>query len=68
MNDEQFNMSLRSFLKRVGINGQRRVEEAVREAIADGRLRGDEALPASMTLTLPTLGVSLVIDDTIRLE
>lgn len=68
MNDEQFNLSLRSFLKKVGINSQRRIEDAVREALADGRLQGSETLPARVTLTLPSLGVSLTLDDAIRLE
>jgi hypothetical protein len=52
MNEDVFNMSLRKFLKKVGVTGQRSIEEAVREAVSKGRLKGDEKLPAEVTLTL----------------
>jgi hypothetical protein len=57
MNEDAFNTSLRGFLKKVGITSQREIEKAVREALADGRLKGHEKLPAKMVLTLG--GVSL---------
>jgi len=57
MNEDVFNTSLRGFLKKVGITSQREIEKAVREAVADGRLKGNEKLPAKMVLTLG--GVSL---------
>jgi hypothetical protein len=57
MNEEIFNTSLRKFLKQVGITSQREVEKAVRDALAGGRLKGHEKLPAKMVLTLG--GVSL---------
>ncbi len=40
------------FLKKVGITSQREIEKAVRDALADGRLKGHEKLPAKMVLTL----------------
>jgi Family of unknown function (DUF6494) len=52
MNEDVFNTSLRGFLKRVGITSQREIEKAVRDAIAAGKLMGNEKLPAKMTLTL----------------
>jgi hypothetical protein len=52
MNEDVFNTSLRGFLKKVGITSQREIEKAVRDALADGRLKGNEKLPAKMTLTL----------------
>ena len=52
MNEDVFNTSLRGFLKKVGITSQREIEKVVRDAIAGGKLRGDEKLPAKMTLTL----------------
>ena len=57
MNEDVFNTSLRKFLKQVGITSQREIEKAVREAIASGRIKGHEKLPAKMVLTLG--GVSL---------
>jgi hypothetical protein len=64
VNEDVFNSSLRKFLKKVGITSQREIEIAVREALASGRLKGHEKLPAKMVLTLG--GVSLtheVIDE-----
>ena len=67
MNDDVFNMSLRKFLKKVGVTGQRAIEDAVREALAAGDLKGDEKLPAEMTLTLGGTTLKLVIDGEIEL-
>jgi len=52
MNEDIFNTSLRAFLKKVGITSQREIEKVVRDAIAGGKLKGNEKLPAKMTLTL----------------
>jgi hypothetical protein len=67
MNEDVFNMSLRKFLKKVGITGQRAIEDAVREGLAAGRLKGDEKLPAEVTLTLGSTTLKLVIDGEIEL-
>ena len=68
MNEEAFNMSLRKFLKKVGITGQRSIEEAAREAVSKGRLKGNEKLPVSVTLTLGRTELTIVIDGEIELE
>jgi Family of unknown function (DUF6494) len=68
MNEDVLNVSVRKFLKKVGITSQREIEQAVRAAIAGGRLRGNEALPAKMTLTLPGIGLSLEIEGAVELE
>jgi Family of unknown function (DUF6494) len=52
MNEDVFNTSLRGFLKKVGITSQREIEKAVRDAVADGTLKGNEKLPAKMVLTI----------------
>ena len=52
MNEDIFNTSLRGFLKKVGITSQREIEKAVRDALASGKLKGNEKLPAKMVLTL----------------
>ena len=66
MNEDVLNTSLRGFLKKVGITSQREIEKAVREAVADGRLKGNEKLPAKMVLTLG--GVSLSHEVTAEIE
>ena len=67
MNEDVFNTSLRGFLKKVGITSQREIEKAVRDAVASGRLKGHEKLPAKMVLTIGGLSLSHEIDDEIEL-
>jgi hypothetical protein len=67
MNEDVFNTSLRRFLKKVGITSQREIEKAVRDALADGRLKGDEKLPARMVLTVGGITLTHEIDDDIEL-
>jgi len=68
MNEETFNLSMRSFLKKVGINAQRAIEGAVDQAIKDGSIKGNESFPATMTLEISGLKLKINIDDTIKLE
>ena len=49
MNEDVFNMSLRKFLKKVGVTSQREIEKAVRSAIDEGRIQGTETLQAEVT-------------------
>ena len=67
MNDDILNMSLRKFLKKVGVTSQREIENAVKAALADGRLKGDEKLKAQVHLTLPEAGLDTVIDGEVEL-
>jgi hypothetical protein len=67
VNDETFNLSLRKFLKTVGVNSQREIEQAVADAIADGHVHGNESLPAKMTLEIPGIKLHVVFDGEIKL-
>jgi hypothetical protein len=68
MNEEALNTSLRKFLRVVGVTSQQEIEKAIRDAIADGRLKGTEALSAKVVLTIDKIGLSHTIDGTIELE
>jgi len=57
MNEDAFNVSIRKFLKTLGVTAQREIEKAVREALADGRLKGTEKLPATATVTISSIGL-----------
>jgi hypothetical protein len=67
MNEDIFNTSLRRFLKKVGITSQREIEKAVRDAVASGRLKGNEKLPARMVLTVGGVSLSYEVADEIEL-
>jgi hypothetical protein len=57
MDEDKFNLTVRKFLKEVGVTSQREIEKTVRDAIADGRLNGTETLEAKMTLEVPALSL-----------
>ena len=68
MNEDNFNMSIRKFLKMTGVGSQREIEQAVSKALADNKLHGVETLPVSMKLTIPSLGLDVDFDGEIALE
>ena len=68
MNQDAFNMSIRKFLKRVGVHSQREIEAAVEQGISTGKLKGTESLPVKMTLTLGGTELHVSFDDKIDLE
>ena len=68
MNEDVFNMSIRKFLKKVGVTAQRSIEVAIRESLSTGRLKGSEKLPVQVTLTLGRIDLNIVVDGEIELE
>lgn len=68
MNEEALNVSVRKFLKKVGVTSQREIEQAVRSAVSAGRLKGSETLPAKATLTVDGVGLAVEIEGAIELE
>jgi ribosomal protein L1 len=68
MNPDAFNMSIRKFLKMVGVQSQREIETAVERAVASGKLKGNEALSAKMTLTIDGAALDVSFDGKITLE
>ena len=49
MDDEKFNMSLRKFLKQVGVTSQRELERVAREGAGKGKLKVKMVLTAAGT-------------------
>ena len=68
MNEETFNLSIRKFLKMVGISSQREIERAVAAAVASGAATGNETFPARVTLHVAGLGLQVDFDGEIKLE
>jgi hypothetical protein len=68
MNDDTFNLSIRQFLKMVGVSSQREIEHAIGAAIQQSKLSGTEALPARMTLEIEAIQLRVVFDSVIELE
>jgi hypothetical protein len=68
MDQETFNLSIRKFLKMVGVNSQREIEQAVQKAMMGGKLQGSETLEAKCTLEIPALGVRVPFEGEIKLK
>ena len=68
MDEEVFNMSVRRFLKKLGVTAQREIELAVREQLEAGELRGDETLDATATVVVSGMGRDVVVSGTIKLS
>ncbi|MHA1527653.1 MAG: DUF6494 family protein [Alphaproteobacteria bacterium] len=56
MNDDAFNMSMRKFLKQVGVTSQQQIEQAVRAAAPAGRVK------VRAVISIPELGMEHVIE------
>ena len=67
MDEEVFNMSVRKFLKKLGVTAQREIELAVREQLERGDLQGDETLDATATVAIAGLSHEVVVTGTISL-
>ena len=67
MNEEALNMSLRKFLKVVGVTSQQEIEKAIRAAVASGKLKGNEIIDAQMVLTISKVNLTHKIDGKIEL-
>ena len=68
MDEDSFNISIRKFLKMVGVSSQRDIEHAVQQALASGDIKGTESFPAKMTLEIPGLRLNVNFEGEIRLE
>jgi hypothetical protein len=68
MDDEVFNLSLRKFLKMVGVNSQREIEQAVAKALDAREITGTETFPATMTLEMPGLKLRVNFEGQIALK
>jgi hypothetical protein len=68
MNEDVFNASIRKFLKTLGVSAQREIEKAVRQALSEGRLKGNEKLSAAATVTLGKIGLAHEVKGEIELE
>ena len=62
MSEDAFNISIRKFLKEVGITSQRKIEDTVREGQT-----GEKTLKVRMTLTAEGTGLTHVVDGEIEL-
>lgn len=68
MNDDNFNMSIRRFLKMVGVRSQHEIEQAIAKSVSSGQLKGNETIPAKMTLSIGQADLNVSFEGNIELE
>ena len=68
MKDEALNMSIRKYLKTVGVNSELASEKAVHNAIAEHQLKGNEILPVTMSLSVGRIDLKLAFNGELNLE
>ena len=67
MDEDRFNMSIRKFLKVVGVTSQREIEKSVREAVAAGRLPGSGTVKAKIVLAIDAVGLRHEVEGELEL-
>jgi 16S rRNA U516 pseudouridylate synthase RsuA-like enzyme len=67
MDEDVFNMSLRKFLKKVGVTSQREIEKAIRDAVETGRIPAAGKVKAIARVTLEGMDLDVAIDGNIDL-
>jgi 16S rRNA U516 pseudouridylate synthase RsuA-like enzyme len=67
MDEDVFNMSLRKFLKKVGVTSQREIEKAIRDAVEAGSIPATGKVKAIARVSLEGLDLDVAIDGNIDL-
>ncbi|MDG1689049.1 MAG: DUF6494 family protein [Gammaproteobacteria bacterium] len=68
MNEDNLNMQIRQYLKKVGITSQRTIEQAIQMQIGSGQLTGSEQFNIKMVLSIPELDINQEINGEIKLS
>ena len=67
MDEDTLNMSVRKYLKKLGVTAQREIEGGVRAQMDAGALAGDETLQVTARVVVHGLPEEIVVDGTIQL-
>ena len=68
MNEDNLNMEIRKFLKKVGITSQRIIENYIYEADKNGTIKTGDEIELNMTLSIKNFQSSNRIDGKITIE
>jgi len=68
MDEDALNMSIRKFLKKVGIDSQQEIERVINEAVSNGGIDKSSVCKVSVELKIDLSDKPLVIDGEIRLS
>ena len=68
MNEDNLNMEIRKFLKKVGITSQRIIENNIHEADENGTIKAGDEIELNMTLSIKNFQSSNRIEGIITIE
>ena len=68
MDEDNLNIEIRKFLKKVGITSQREIEKFIRDSINNGKLKVGQSIEISMNLSSENNELSHIIKETINIK
>ena len=68
MNEEKLNISVRKFLKNVGVTSQRKIEDRARLAVSSSKLSESKTIKISAKLLSEELDLNEIIEGEIEIE
>ena len=68
MDEDNLNIEIRKFLKKVGITSQREIEKFIRKNVANGNLKEGQSIEISMNLSSKNNELSHIIKETINIK
>jgi len=68
MNEENLNLEIRKFLKKVGISSQRVIENYIIKAFEEGNLKKKDEVEIEMKMILKNQNIEHTISDKIKIE
>jgi len=68
MNEDNLNMEIRKFLKKVGISSQRIIENSIYVANNKGLIDNGDEIKIKMTLSINSLNIKNIISGKINIE
>ena len=68
MNEENLNMEIRKFLKKVGISSQRILENYITSAFDEGSIKANEEIEVEMKMIIKGHDVEHLISEKLKIE
>ena len=65
MSDEEFTISIRKFLKHLGVTGHQLIEDELRKAVKDGKIDTGSKVEVDAEITINNLNVSHKLNGTL---
>ena len=68
MNEENLNLEIRKFLKKVGITSQKVIENYITKSVGEGNLKTSDEVIIEMKMTIKDQNIEHTISDKIKIE